>query len=327
MKILHVLLSRKSLPPPKYGGTERVVWALSKAQQALGHELRFLWGKASSLPPNATVYRRDTPIDAQIGTWPDIVHFHFPYYDELDIPFVCTEHFNNDFERPYPSNTIFLSRKHADLNGADCFVYNGLDWSRYGEPNLTSPADYFHFIGKTRLATKNLRGAIDIAQLAGTKLRVLGGRRLKLGHGSYFYPERHVRFCGEIGGPKKHDIIRNSLGLICPVRWHEPFGLVIIESLFLGAPVFATPYGSLPELIEAPDIGFLSADRQELADAVRRVGEFDRRRCHEVARTKYGADTMAHNYMNCYERVINGEQLNARPPIASGAGLELLPFT
>lgn len=327
MKILHVLLSRKSLPPLKYGGTERVVWAMSKAQEALGHDVRFLWGRAKSIPTNASVYQKDVPIESQIGDWPDIVHFHYPYHEELHRPFVCTEHFNSDHERIYPGNTIFLSRKHAENNGAECFVYNGLDWSRYGEPNLTNPADYFHFIGKTRHATKNLRGAIHVAKLASTKLHVMGGRRLKIGRGSYFYLDRHVRFCGEIGGPKKHQIVRNSKGLICPVRWHEPFGLVFIESLYLGAPVFATPYGSLPELVESPDIGFLSADSHELADAVMRVDNFDRRQCHEIAKTKYAAGTMANNYMTCYERVICGEQLNSQPPKTKGFSRELLPFT
>lgn len=327
MNIVHVLLSRKSLPPPKYGGTERVVWALARAQETLGHRVRFLWGKARSIPDNASVYRRGVPMDAQIGAWPDIVHFHYPYFENLERPFVCTEHFNSHEERSYPINTIFLSRNHAANNAADCFIYNGLDWSRYGEPNLARPADYFLFIGKTRQATKNLRGAITVAKLAGARLHVLGGHRLKLGRGAYFYPDRHVRFFGEVGGQRKHRIIRDSKGLICPVRWHEPFGLVFIESLYLGSPVFATPYGSLPELIDTPDIGFLSTDSRELADAVKRSGSFDRRLCHEVARTRYGADTMARNYMTCYERVINGEKLNARPPEASGTGLELLPFT
>ena len=34
MKILHVLLTRMPVPPPKYGGTERVLWALYLGQKA-----------------------------------------------------------------------------------------------------------------------------------------------------------------------------------------------------------------------------------------------------------------------------------------------------
>ncbi|MEF9931013.1 MAG: glycosyltransferase, partial [Bacteroidales bacterium] len=52
-----------------------------------------------------------------------------------------------------------------------------------------------------------------------------------------------------IGGEQKLNILKESKGLIFPVIWNEPFGLAITESLYCGAPVFGTPYGSLPELI------------------------------------------------------------------------------
>ena len=45
-------------------------------------------------------------------------------------------------------------------------------------------------------------------------------------------------------------LLNASRGLIFPVRWHEPFGLAVIESLYFGCPVFATPYGALPELVQ-----------------------------------------------------------------------------
>ena len=59
--------------------------------------------------------------------------------------------------------------------------------------------------------------------------------------------------------------------MIFPVRWHEPFGLAIVESLYFGCPVFGTPYGSLPEIV-APDVGVLSARASDLAEAVRGAG-------------------------------------------------------
>ena len=55
MKILHVLVSRVSLPPPKYGGTQRVIWSLAQAQRAQGHEVRFLWGDAPQVPAGTIV--------------------------------------------------------------------------------------------------------------------------------------------------------------------------------------------------------------------------------------------------------------------------------
>lgn len=328
MKILHVLITRKSLPPLKYGGTQRVVWSLSKAQEAMGHEIRFLWGAAKVLPPNASVYRKDRPMDAQIGDRPDVVHFHYPFGEELHKPFLCTEHFNSPVKRSYPLNTVFVSKKHAKNFGAECFVHNGLDWARYGQPNLTDPGEYFHFIGKIRLPFKNLDGAIRISKAADVRLRVLGGHRLDVSrkYGLRFETARHIRFCGTVSGAKKHALIRNSSGLIAPVRWHEPFGLVFIESLYLGTPVFSTPYGALPEIVQSPEIGVLSADSEVLIDGVRRVADFDRRRCHELAKTQFGAERMAKDYQRCYERVVSGETLNTRAPYTNGELLELLPF-
>ena len=61
--------------------------------------------------------------------------------------------------------------------------------------------------------------------------------------------ESACTFLGQVDDITKKYVIERSQGLIFPVKWHEPFGLAVTESLYLGAPVFATPYGSLPELV------------------------------------------------------------------------------
>lgn len=325
MNILHVLLSRLSLPPAKYGGTERVVWSLAQAQLSLGHQVRFLWKKAKNLPANTIIYNPNLPISEQVGQWPDIVHFHWPYEGELNKPFVCTEHGNANVPRQYPINTIFLSRKHAENHGADFFVYNGLDWREYGEPNLNQPKRYHHFLGKAKAPAKNLRGAIDIANRARLRLDVLGGSRLNVTRNPYIYLDTNVRFHGMVGGQKKLDLIKGSRGLIAPSRWHEPFGLAITESLYLGAPVFATPYGSLPEIIDQEDIGFLSDNYDELAEAAAAYKRFDRRRCHEVAVARFGMLPMAESYIRAYDMVIQKETLNKIAPRAEKSYIDLLP--
>ncbi|OIQ48392.1 MAG: glucosyl transferase [Gammaproteobacteria bacterium MedPE] len=314
MKILHVLLSKISLPPQGYGGTERVVWALAKAQQQAGHEVRFLWGKAPNLPSNAKVADKRLPLATQIDDWPDIVHFHCPFSGELHKPYISTEHGNARDVRTYDMNTVFLSQRHALNHHADCFVYNGLDWSEYGAPELTSPNSYFHFLGKANWPLKNLRGAIDLARASDIELSVLGGRRLNFSKKFYCYFDRKVKFKGMIGGDKKHQLIRKSQGLIFPVRWHEPFGLAVIESLFLGTPVLSSPYGALPELITLPEIGILSTDSQQLIDAIRNITQFKRRVCHEYAKETFNHNLMAKGYDDCYQKVLDGQALNSAKP-------------
>jgi hypothetical protein len=314
------------MPPKKYGGTQRVVWSLYQAQRDAGDAVRFLLGTRPTEPVDSRIFDKSRSMEEHVGTWPDVVHFHFPYVGTLSRPFVCTEHFNSARPRQYPLNTIFLSRQHAALNHASCYVYNGLDWRRYGEPNVGAPGNYFHFIGKARQKTKNLEGAVRISKRMGATLRVLGGHRLNISKDFYFYMDTNLRFHGTVGGKAKHQLMRNSKGLIAPVRWHEPFGLVFIESLYLGSPIFATPYGSLPELVDSPDIGKLATNVPTLAEAALDIGRFDRRRCHEVAKTRFGAARMASDYRECYERVIAGESLNAATPQTDGSLCDLLPF-
>ncbi|MFL0799535.1 MAG: glycosyltransferase family 4 protein [Agarilytica sp.] len=324
MKILHVLLSRLPLPPTKYGGTERVVWSLAQGQILQGHDVRFLWKKASPLPKDTIIYNKKIPLTQQIGDWPDVVHFHWPYEGELHKPFVCTEHGNANHARSYPINTVFLSKKHAENHGAKCYIYNGLDWRSYGEPNLTQPKNYFHFLGKAKTATKNLAGAIDIAKRAKTRLDVLGGSRFNFTRSPIAYWDLSVKFHGMVGGQKKINTIKNSNGLIAPSLWHEPFGLAITESLYLGCPVFATPFGSHPEIIDSDEIGLLSTSYEELAEGIKDVSRFSRMLCHQTAKEKFGMGLMAENYLKTYEKVINNETLNPAIPRADKSYITLL---
>ncbi len=69
------------------------------------------------------------------------------------------------------------------------------------------------------------------------------------------------------------DLLNQSKGLIFPVLWHEPFGLAITESLFYGCPIFGTPYGALPEIVQS-EYGFLSNDSKELINAIKEVKKY-----------------------------------------------------
>ena len=99
------------------------------------------------------------------------------------------------------------------------------------------------------------------------------------------YFERHVepllgrgaRYVGEVGGDQKERLLGDASVLLNPIRWHEPFGMVMIESLAVGTPVVAPPTGSVPELVDDGVSGFLRDDEPGLADALRRAASLDRR--------------------------------------------------
>lgn len=169
-----------------------------------------------------------------------------------------------------------------------------------------------------------MRGAIDTARAAGVTLAVLGGHRLNVKRGFRFTPWPSIRFHGMVGGREKFALLNRSRGMIFPVRWHEPFGLAIIESLYFGCPVFSTPYGSLSELVD-PQVGYLSNSCADLARAVASM-RFDRRLCHEYARDSFNARAMAEAYVGLYERVLNGEKLNPVRPELIDRNVSKLPW-
>ncbi len=220
---------------------------------------------------------------------------------------------------------MFLTRKHAERHHSDQFVYNGLDWDSYGPVDLGAARKHVHYLAKASRLSKNLKGAIDVAAGARVTLAVMGGRRLNIGRGVSLSLSPWARFHGMVGGREKAVLLNGSRGHIFPVRWHEPFGLALIESFYFGCPTFGTPYGSLPELV-TPDSGHLSTSCRELVEAVR-SNSFDPHRCHAYARDLFDAERMATGYLSKYETILSGRTLHAVRPYLAGTEAGLLPWT
>ena len=321
-----VLVNHAPIPVFAYGGTERVVWDLGRQLVQQGHRLTYLVPAGSHCDfAQVQVIDPALPWRAQIPAGADLVHFQFDpglaAGDGLDCPWLITEHGNAQVGVPLPRNTVFVSRNHAQRYGASAFVHNGLDWSAYGPVDWTAPRLHHHFLGKAAWRVKNVQGAIAVARRAAVQLAVLGGTRLNLRRGFRFTWSRRVRFYGMVGGAQKMQLLNASNGLIFPVRWHEPFGLAVIESLYFGCPVFSTPYGALPELVPE-DCGMLSTQGALLAEAVRRQ-PFDRQACHQRALRLFSAQQMAAGYLHYYERVLAGESLHAQAPALQSQARQL----
>ncbi len=324
---MHIVLAHKaSIPVFAYGGTERVLWDLGRALVGLGHRVTFIAAAGSHCDFAEVIALDETRSwQAQIPADADITHFQFDPHEDITTPWLMTEHGNSKQATPLPRNTVFVSANHAARHGSNEYVLNGLDWNAYGPVDLQARRDYFHFLGKAAWRVKNLRGAIDVALAADAKLDVLGGSRLNLKRGFRFTMSPRVRFHGMVGGAQKFSLLNGSRGLILPVRWHEPFGLAVIESLYFGCPIFATPYGALPELVP-PEMGVLSNRADVLTAAVREArgagnsgNRFDPRACHDHALSRFSASRMAADYLVKYQRVLDGETLNANAPVMQGA--------
>jgi len=303
------------IPAIKYGGTERAIWYLGKELVKMGHHVTYLVNKGSYCDfASILFYDHEKTLAEQVPASTDIIHFLSKTAEPIKKPYIVTIQGNVNDQREFDTNTVFVSKDHANRFESDSFVYNGMDWEDYGKPDLFNKRNYFHFLGDAAWRLKNVQGAIDI--IKGTKkerLKVLGGTRLNINMGFRFTTSTRVSFCGMVGGEEKLRLLQGSKGLIFPVKWSEPFGIALTESLYFGCPVFGTPYGSLPEIINS-EVGFLSNSKEKLTEAVENVDHYSRVTCHEYARDIFNSKKMAEEYLKKYSMVLNGEELNKFPP-------------
>jgi glycosyltransferase involved in cell wall biosynthesis len=324
---MHILIVNNTvIPAHKYGGTERVIWWLGKELVKKGHKVSFLV-KEGSTCDFATIISYDfsKTIEEQTPRDVDFVHFFYGFHETHSKPCLYTLEGNHNFGSSLPVNTVFVSKNHAERFGSNVYVHNGLDFADYGDPALLNKRKYYHFLAKAAWRVKNVRGAINIINDSQERLVVMGGSRLNFKMGFRFTPYPNIRFKGMIGGEEKNEVMRHSKGLLFPVLWHEPFGVAITESLYFGCPVFGTPYGSLKELI-TPEVGFLSASREELTEAI--LGNrFNSKTCHEYVLENFSSKLMTERYLVLYAKVLKGETLNtSRPTLKERQVEKFLPF-
>lgn len=315
MENLHILIVYKGrIPTPKYGGTSRDIWYLGKELVKMGHRITYLVGAGSSCDfAGIKYFNPHVPLADQIPDDVDLVHSHIPVREALPKPYMITLHGNSSDPGDYDINTTFISRDHAARYGSEVFVYNGLGLEEYGKPDLERKRSYLHFLGKAAWRVKNLKGCMQIARASGYPLRVLGGHRVNLKMGLRITLDPRIRFEGMVGGETKNRLINGSKALLFPVRWNEPMGLAVVESLYFGCPVFGTPYGALPELVGS-EFGKLSNKKSELVEALKHVDAYDRKKCHEYVCDNFASIHMARNFLPLYEKVLGGEPLNPKPP-------------
>lgn len=303
-----VLVYDAKLPVVGYGGTERVVWWLSKGLNELGIKV-VLACQQESRSPYAEVISPDfsKPIEPQI---PDVDVFHYfntPSWNP-ELPYIVTIGGNGKVGEGFLPNTVFISQNHAKRHSADCFVYNGIDPSEYVFQEKKK--DFLIFLAKASWRVKNVKGAIRIARKSLRPLHIMGGKRL------FFNHLNNIHWEGMVGGQRKVEFLSEASGLLFPVEWHEPFGIAIVESLISGSPVIGSPYGALPELIP-PYVGNICRTETEFVEAAQRLSEFEPKTCREWALEKFHYQVMAKRYVELYKQVLSGDKLNRQTPKAT----------
>jgi hypothetical protein len=171
---MHIcLVIDAKLPIGLYGGTERVAFSLGRSLFEMGHRITYL-AQPSLIPfANTIVFDKTRSIESQIPKDVDLVHLHSDFPILKNIPSCKTIHGNTREEKNFHPNSIFVSKSHAQNHNAKVFVYNGIDERDYGSVNFSSDRNAFVFLGNASWRVKNIKGSIQVAKLANSKINIL----------------------------------------------------------------------------------------------------------------------------------------------------------
>ena len=331
-----------SVPAPGYGGVESVVSALTEALVARGHDVTLFCAPGSrstarvvtlldearpdeierSLYEADHVARAFALIDAQPGSWFDVVHDHCGFTalamaDRLDTPIVHTLHGSFTastaaFYAHHGQKAALVGISAAQLASAPAglatvgVIPNPIDLRLW--PLQERKRDYLLWVGRMT-AEKGPHRAIAAARIAGVPLILAGV--IQPGQQAFFDREvaphidgDRVRFVGEIGGLVKRELFAEARALLMPIRWEEPFGMVMVEALSCGTPVIAFAEGAARDLVDDGRTGFLVDDETAMAAAVGRLPEIVAADCRNWVAEHCDIDVVAHAYEQAYAGAI-----------------------
>ena len=351
MRIAQIAPVQESVPPQAYGGTERVVSWLTEELVRRGHEVTlFATGDSTTAarllpvvpralrPAGTPDYLPATMLAlgkafAQAAEF-DLIHSHIdvpaaPFARLVRTPILFTMHGRLDqpwvrllYDYYRDINLVSISDNQRRLLPAWNWlgtVYNGIGLTEYTfHPR---GGDYLAFLGRIS-PEKGIEDAIQVAKLAGIPLKIAA--KIDPADRNYYEQRvapllRHplIEYIGEVGQADKDIFLGRALALLFPIRWPEPFGLVMAEAMATGTPVIAGRFGSVPEVIEDGRTGFICDSLEEMALAAERVAELDRATCRRVVEQRFSAAAMAGGYEAVYRRLLGAER---RPCGASDDG-------
>ncbi|HTW26765.1 MAG TPA: glycosyltransferase family 4 protein [Acetobacteraceae bacterium] len=336
MRIAQIAPLHEAVPPKLYGGTERVVSYLTEELVALGHDvtlfasgdsetsarLQPIWPRALRLDPAI----RD-PIAPHMLQMEevrqraedfDVLHFHMDYwsfslFSRQRVPSVTTLHGRLDLPELQPVYNTFPHAPVISISNAQrrplpqanyvATVHHGVPI----EPVRGATPSYLAFLGRIA-PEKGPDRAIRIARACGIPLKIAA----KVDRVDQQYFDTVVRpmldgpgveMIGEISEREKPAFLSGALGLLMPIDWPEPFGLVMIEAMGCGVPVIAFNRGSVPEVLEDGLTGFIVEDEVGAIAAVERLDHLSRAKVRARYEERFTARRMAEDYLAVYRRL------------------------
>lgn len=190
-------------------------------------------------------------------------------------------------------------------------VHHGLPLSKFVP--TAQPENFFVWLGRI-VPEKGTHLAILAAKLAGVPLVLAGNIDRYLPESEsidYFdrmirphIDSKQIRYIGPVNLKQKIDLLSRARGLLNPIEWEEPFGMVMIEAMAVGCPVIAFARGAAPELIIHGKTGFLVHDIDAMAACISRVDELDRTVVRAHVEQNFSSRVMAEKYLVLYKKVV-----------------------
>src|SRR5207253_10842480 len=113
-----------------------------------------------------------------------------------------------------------------------------------------------------------------------------------------------IEYLGEVPHEEKLALLAGARALLNPIRWNEPFGLVMIEALACGTPVLAFPEGAAPEVVDDGRTGFLCHDEAQMVDALGHLDSIDRAACRAAVEGYFSTERMVREHLDLFEDVV-----------------------
>jgi hypothetical protein len=193
------------------------------------------------------------------------------------------------------------------INGRafDQVIPNFFDASQFSVARKPS-ADYLLYIGRI-IQRKGPHIAAEIAKRAGLPLLVAGPGALEVSEGRILGTDNveilgDVHHIGPVGFARRNELMQNAAAVIVPTVYIEPFGGVAVEAMLAGAPVVASDWGSFTEIV-TPNVGRRFRTLAQGAQAVKEVGNLDRKKIRKHALDHYSLEAVGPMFMRYFDQL------------------------
>ena len=190
-------------------------------------------------------------------------------------------------------------------------ILHGIDLSQYRL--CEQKQQYLSFIGRIA-PLKGTHVAIAVAKRAGIPLKI--ARDIQPMHREYFEAKiklhidgKFIEYIGLADLKAKNELLGSSMAMLFPIKWDEPFGLVMVEAMACGTPVVSLPGGSVPEIVRDEISGYVCHTVPDMAKRVKNI-QISPRALRQYVEENFSLERMVTQYASLYEEARS--QLDSR---------------